>query len=406
MFKLPKRANLALQSYLKSNHSIKSLSLFRELLRKNTSSIDSFSFLYAIKICTKNFLPIEGKQLHGLVLKLGFEPIIFLQSSLIEFYSMAGELGDAHKVFDEIPEKNVVCWTALMSGCVNNRKSDWGLEMFRRMQTCRIEPDRVTLTVALSACADLGALDVGEWIHQYIRREKKVNIDLSLNNALINMYAKCGDIEAARRLFDSTRKKDVTTWTSMIVGLALNGRASEALSLFEDMREESKNVRVMKRSGLMSPNDVTFIGVLMACSHAGLVEEGKRHFQSMTEEYGLKPRLSHYGCMVDLLCRCGLLKEAYDLILSMPVRPNAVMWRTLLGSCGITGDVHFASKAHARLMDLEANRASDDVIMSNVYAGKCMWDEKIGVRDRMKQRRAPGCSSIGIGGQISAFAVQ
>lgn len=388
MLKSSKRANLALKNYLKSNSSFKALSLFRGLLRKSTSSIDSYSLLYVVKSCSKSSLPFEGKQIQGLVMKLGFEPIIYLRSSFIEFYSVIGNIGDAHKVFDEIPEKNVVCWTALISTYVNNKNSKRGLDIFRQMLMCRVEPDQVTLTVALSACADLGALDTGKWIHEYVCHENKLQIDLSLNNALINMYAKCGDIEAAWGLFNYATRRDVTTWTSMIVGLALNGRANEALGVFEDMR---------KRSGLISPNDVTFIGVLMACSHAGLVEEGKRHFRSMSKEYGLKPRLSHYGCMVDLLCRCGLLKEAYDLIISMPVQPKVVMWRTLLGACGTTGDVDLASKAHAQLVILEAKRTSDDVIMSNVYAGRDMWDEKISIRYKMKQRRVPGYSSIGIG---------
>ncbi|CAL5362312.1 unnamed protein product [Camellia sinensis] len=157
------------------------------------------------------------------------------------------------------------------------------------------------------------------------------------------------------------------------------------------------------RNGLILPNDVTSIGVLMACSHGGMVEEGKRHFQSMIEDYGLKPRLSHFGCMVDLLCRAGQLKEAYEFILGMPVKPNAVVWRTLLGACGVRGNIDLAAKARARLLELEASHIGDNVIMSNIYAAKGMWDEKIIVRALMMQRRAPGCSSIEVGGEINEF---
>lgn len=405
----PPRPNQVLKRHLKSNSITKALLLFRDLVRKGISSIDSFSLLFVIKACTQKSLPIEGKQMHALVFKLGFETNIFLQTSLIDLYSALGDIGDAHHVFDEIPTKNVVCWTALISGFVDNQKPNKALQVFRQMQIGNVEPDQVTLTVALSACVDLGALEMGEWIHTYVNRRKELSKDLCLINALINMYAKCGDIEIARRLFDSTKKKDVTTWTSMIVGHALHGQAEEALGLFAAMKEENKRTRAKKTSYdswsgfLIVPNDVTFIGVLMACSHAGMVEEGKKHFRSMIEDYGVKPRLSHFGCMVDLLCRSGLLQEAYDLILDMPVQPNAVLWRTLLGACGTRGNIDLAAEARAQILELEGSRVGDNIIMSNIYAAKGMWDEKIDVREKMKQQRAPGCSSIETGSLINEF---
>ncbi|GFZ17581.1 tetratricopeptide repeat (TPR)-like superfamily protein [Actinidia rufa] len=377
------RRNQILRNYLKSNSTTKVLLLFRNLLRKSISSIDSFSLLFVTKACTQKSLAIEGKQMHALVIKLGSEAIIFLQTSLMELYSAAGHIDDAHQVFDEIPTKNVVCWTALISGYVNNKKPNKALQMFRQMQMDDVEPDQVTLTVALSACVDLGALDMGEWIHAYINRRKELGKDLCLNNAIINMYAKCGDIATARRLFDGIRQRDVTTWTSMIVGHALHGQAEEALRLFAAMKGENKSKMVKKRScdsrsGLISPNDVTFIGVF-----DGLV--------------------SHFGCMVDLLCRGGLLEEAYDLIMDMPVRPNAVVWRTLLSACGIQGNIDLAAEARARLLELEVSHVGDDVIMSNIYAAKGMWDEKMVVREKINQRRSPGCSSIEVGSQINEF---
>ncbi|KAI8543315.1 hypothetical protein RHMOL_Rhmol08G0207200 [Rhododendron molle] len=405
----PSRPNQVLKRHLKSNSTTKALLLFRDLLRKGISSIDSFSLLFVIKACTQKSLPIEGKQMHALIINLGFETNIFLQTSLIDLYSALGNIGDAHHVFEEIPTKNVVCWTALISGYVDNQKPNKALQVFRQMQMGNVEPDQVTLTVALSACVDLGALEMGEWIHTYVSRRKELSKDLSLDNALINMYAKCGDIETARHLFDSTKKKDVTTWTSMIVGHALHGQAEEALRLLAAMKEENNRARAKKRNfdswrgSSIVPNNVTFIGVLMACSHAGMLEEGKKHFQSMIEDYGVKPRLSHFGCMVDLLCRSGLLQEAYDLIMDMPVQPNAVLWRTLLGACGTRGNIDLAAEARVRILELEGSRVGDNVIMSNIFAAKGMWDEKIGVREKMKQQRAPGCSSIEVGSLINEF---
>ena len=352
--------------------------------------------------------------MHALVINLGFQPIIFLQTSLINMYSAAGNVADAHNMFDEIPSKNLISWTSLISAYVDNQKPTKALQLFREMQMDDVQPDIVTLTVALSACADLGALDMGEWIHAYIRRRKRLNTDVCLNNSLINMYSKCGEIGTSRRLFDSMQMKNVTTWTSMIVGHALHGQAEEALQLFTEMKETNKRARKNMRNGkhessLVLPNDVTFMGVLMACSHAGLVEEGKQHFRSMQEDYNLRPRISHYGCMVDLLCRAGLLTKAYEFIQNMPMPPNAVVWRTLLSASSLQGNsnseenIKICSEASRQLLELKPNQVGDNVIMSNLYAAKGMWDKKIFVREQIKQRRYPGCSSIEVGIDIKQF---
>lgn len=371
--------------------------------------------MFALKACTLKSSLVEGKQMHALVINFGFEPIIFLQTSLISMYSATGNVADAHNMFDEIPSKNLISWTSVISAYVDNQRPNKALQLFRQMQMDDVQPDIVTVTIALSACADLGALDMGEWIHAYIRH-RGLDTDLCLNNSLINMYSKCGEIGTARRLFDGTQKKDVTTWTSMIVGHALHGQAEEALQLFTEMKETNKRARKNKRndeheSSLVLPNDVTFMGVLMACSHAGLVEEGKQHFRSMKEDYSLRPRISHFGCMVDLLCRAGLLTEAYEFILKMPVRPNAVVWRTLLGACSLQGDsngngnsnIKICSEARRQLLELEPSHVGDNVIMSNLYAAKGVWDKKMLVRNQIKQRRDPGCSSIEVGIDIKEF---
>ncbi|CAN4088437.1 unnamed protein product [Withania somnifera] len=395
----PTRINLSLKSYLKSN-PIKTILLFSDLLRKKTSAVDSYSLLYVVKACAKKSLASEGKQAHALVIKLGYKSIIFLQTSLIDMYAATTNVADVHKVFDEIPNKNVVCWTSLISAYVQNQKSYRAIEIFRQMKMDGVEPDQVTFTVALSACADLGALDKGVWIHDLISRKPEFSEDLSLMNALLNMYVKCGDIRKAMLVFDNIRIKDVKTWTSMIVGHALHGQAEEALRLFSAVEEETK-LRSSKSRGmkdqLLVPNDVMFIGVLMACSHAGMVEEGKRYFRSMIEEYDIKPRFSHFGCMVDLFCRRGLLKEAYSFILEMPIQPNAVIWRTLLGASGVHGNGELAAVARSKLHEIDASLVGDDVALSNIYAAKGMWEEKIMLRHEMTHWRTPGCSSVEVG---------
>ncbi|KAB2633549.1 pentatricopeptide repeat-containing protein [Pyrus ussuriensis x Pyrus communis] len=348
----PPKANQTLKRYLKSNSGTKALLLFRDILRKSP--------------------PSRGTQLHALVLKYGFESIFYLQTSLMNMYSAAGDAVNARLVFDEIPSKNVVCWTTMVSAYVDNQRPNEDLQLFRQMQMHNVEPDQVTLIVALSACADLGVLEMGEWNNAYVCHKYGFDTDLCLNNAPVNMYEKCGDIGTARRLFDNIREKDNKK----------NGEFGSALVV---------------------PNDVTFIGVLMACSHARMMEEGKRHFRSMSQEYGLKPREAHFGCMVDLFCRAGLLQEAYDFTLKMAGPSNAVVWRTLFGACSLQGDIKLGSQVRVKLLELEPSYVGDDVALSNIYAVKGMWDRKMIVRDQMKQRRSPGCSLIEVGRSISEF---
>lgn len=400
----PPKPNQILKKYLDCNRPTKVLLLFRHLLRERPASIDSYSFLFVLKACThKKHFTIQGMQIHGLIVKSGFETIVQLQTSLLKMYSEWGKLCDAHRVFDEIPERNSVCWTSLISAYVENQKPSIALELFRQMQMNNAEPDQVTVTVALSACADIGALEMGEWIRAFVRRKEGLNTDLCLNNALINMYAKCGDIMAARRLFDNTRNKDTTTWTSMIVGHALHGQAEEALKLFSEMKTKRNKKTQNSSCSLVVPNDVTFIGVLMACSHAGLVEEGKHLFKSMTEGYGIQPREAHFGCMVDLFCRAGHLRDAYDFIMEMPVPPNAVMWRTLLGACSLHGNIELGAEVRDKLLELDPDYVGDSVALSNIYANKGMWNKKMRVRSQIKRSRAPGCTMIEVAGGVCEF---
>ncbi|XP_058082933.1 putative pentatricopeptide repeat-containing protein At1g74400 [Magnolia sinica] len=408
-----RKLNTTLNGYIQSNSPSRALVLLQRLQRKGSSPIDSFTLLLMLKACAKTSSAIEGKQIHALIVNLGFEPIIFIQTALISMYSATGSLEDAHHVFNEIFTRNVVCWSALISAYVDNGRPNKALELFREMQMENVEPDGVTITIALSACADLGALDMGEWIHGYIGRKEGFKADLYLKNALINMYAKCGDIKTARRLFDKANQRDVMTWTSMIVGHAVHGQAAEALKLFAEMKDKANAIENNKNNdyhryndGMVDfviPNEVTFIGVLMACSHGGLVEEGLQHLESMSKDYHLKPRICHYGCMVDLFCRAGLVKEAYTFTRNMPMRPNAVVWRTLLSACSLRGNVELGAHIKRRLLELEPDFAGDCVTISNMYATAGLWLEKSIARKQIKRRRDPGCSSIEVESRVHEF---
>ncbi|XP_010537377.1 PREDICTED: putative pentatricopeptide repeat-containing protein At1g74400 isoform X2 [Tarenaya hassleriana] len=376
------KSNETLRCFLRSNKPIKALLHFRHRFRQNPSFVDSFSVLFAIKASTQKPSPFSGKQC----------------------YSVAGNIADARQVFDETHDKkNAVMWTAIIAAYVENGKPGEAIELFRRMEAEKIELDVVIVTVALSACADLGALEMGKRIHSYVQGKSGFAMDLSLRNALIDMYVKCGDIEKARKFFNGTKRKDVTTWTSMIIGHALNGQAEEALELFSKMKAADQRMPKICKNSTILPNDVTFIGVLMACSHAGLVEEGKQHFRSMVEEYNLKPRDAHFGCMVDTFCRAGLLKDAYEFIMNIPTKPNAVIWRTLLGACSVYGNIELGEEVQRKLVELDHDHVGDCIALSNIYASKGMWEKKTEARDRVTKRRVPGKSWIEFGTIMNEF---
>ncbi|XP_019083363.1 PREDICTED: putative pentatricopeptide repeat-containing protein At1g74400 [Camelina sativa] len=395
------KSNHTLKHYLESGEPIKALLNFRHRFRKSPSFIDSFSVLFAIKASSaQKGSSFDGRQIHTIVRKLGFNTVIQIQTSLVGFYSAASDVDDARQVFDETLEKqSIVLWTAMISAYNENHRSVEAIELFQRMEAEKIELDEVIVTVALSACADLGAVQMGERIYSCgVKRKRRMGMDLTLRNSLLNMYVKSGEVEKARKLFDETIGKDVTTYTSMIFGYALNGQAQESLELFKKMKtiDQSQDV-------VITPNDVTFIGVLMACSHGGLVEEGKRHFKSMTEDYNLKPREAHFGCMVDLFCRSGHLKDAHEFINQMPIKPNAVLWRTLLSACCLQGNVELGEEVQRRIFELDHDHVGDYVALSNIYASKGMWDEKWKMRDRVRKRRVPGKSWIELGSIITEF---
>ncbi|EOA35127.1 hypothetical protein CARUB_v10020251mg [Capsella rubella] len=395
------KSNHTVKHYLESGEPIKALLNFRHRFRQSSSFIDSFSVLFAIRaLSAPKASSFDGTQIHATVRKLGFNTVIQIQTSLVGFYSAAGNVDDARQVFDETSDKqSIILWTAMVSAYNENDRSVEAIELFQRMEAEKMELDEVIVTVALSACADLGAVQMGERIYSCgVKRKRRLARDLTLRNSLLNMYVKSGEAEKARKLFDETKRKDVTTYTSMIFGYALNGQAQESLELFNKMKTIDQCQDIV-----ITPNDVTFIGVLMACSHGGLVEEGKQYFKSMIVDYNLKPRAAHFGCMVDLLCRAGHLKDAHEFINQMPIKPNTVIWRTLLSACSLHGNVELGEEVQRRIFELDDDHVGDYVALSNIYASKGMWDEKRKMRDRVRKRRVPGKSWIELGSIITEF---
>jgi len=314
---------------------------------------------------------------------------------MIDGYAQSSQIEKARRLFDQMQEKNVVSWTSMINGYVVSCLFNEALELFQEMQVRRVEPDKVALACALSACAQLGTLDQGQWIHTYIRR-KRIQLDNVLGCVLVDMYAKCGELNEAMAVFKKIEEtRSVSLWTAMITGFAVHSQGREALDLFEDMEE--KGIR---------PNEITFTGVLTACSYSGLVEEGISLFEKMVKHYKIRPSIEHYGCIVDLLGRAGLIKEAEVLIAAMPMKPNAAIWGALLTACRIHRDYETGTRVGNTLITLDPNDSGRYINLANIFAARGEWNQAAMVRKMMKERKVsklPGSSLISLDGKAHEF---
>lgn len=319
-------------------------------------------------------------------------------TAVLNLYAKFGRIGDARKIFDEIPEKDIITWNAMIGGYSQNRQPNEAIELFRQMQEQRgskVRPDGVTMVGLISSCAQMGALGLGEWVHAYIEKNE-IELDVFLVTALIDMYARCGDLNRSRLLFWGMPKGDLASWNAMIKGLAIHGKGNEALEIFS----------MMERSRVV-PNYITFVGLLSACSHGGLVEKGLELFYSMQSQYSIAPRIELYGCVVDLLGRAGRLTEAYEFIKCMPIEPDAVVWGALLGACRSHQNVELAEESARRLVELEPSHDGNYVLLSNVFASEGKWEDVAKVRAHMRAQnvqKTPGCSGVELGGTVYEFS--
>lgn len=335
----------------------------------------------------------EGLQVHSQVLRSGFSSCPFVETALVNFYAKCEQIGLAQKMFDEISDKNLIAWSTMISGYSKSGMAKEALGLFRDMQMRGVFPDEVTLLSVISACSVSGALDIGRWVHTFVEKQS-MKCDLELSTAFVNMYAKCGCIERAKEVFDEMLVRDTKAWSTMIVGLAIHGLVEDALETFRRM-EEAK----------VTPNHVTFLGVLSACAHSGLVSEGRRFWSNMLESK-IEPSIEHYGCMVDLLCRAGRVEEAHAFAETMPISPNPVIWRTLLSSCRRTRMLEKGHIIAQHLLELEPNNGDNYILLSNFYASGLQWEKMMVTRKKMKERGInviPGCSSIEVDGFVHEF---
>ncbi|KAK6123632.1 hypothetical protein DH2020_042631 [Rehmannia glutinosa] len=328
-----------------------------------------------------------GLQVHAFLVKSGHGSERCVGNALVDMYLKTQRLIDGFRAFDEISMKDVCSWTQMAAGCLNCGQPIDALKVIDEMRRAGVKPNKFTLATGLNACANLASLEEGQKI-QGLTIKLRDQVDVCVDNALLDMYAKCGCMDAALKVFRSMSERSVVSWTTMIMGYAQNGLSEEALEMFEEMRLEGEE-----------PNYITFICVLYACSQGGYMDKGLKYFSSMRNDYGVSPGEDHYACMVNLLGRAGRIKEAEKLIDEMPFRPSVVIWQTLLSACRLHGDVETAKYAAENAFAIDENDPSTYVLLSNTFADFENWNKAGTLRQWIENRdikKMPGSSWLQI----------
>lgn len=357
----------------------------------------NYTFTSIIKSCADLSASNHGKIIHAHVFVNGYALDAYVQAALVAFYAKSGDLVNARKVFDKMGERSVVAWNAMISGYEQNGFAKEANALFNKMNEVGVLPDSTTFVSVLSACAQLGALSLGCWVHEYTDRNG-LDLNVVLGTSLINMYARCGSVRRAREVFDSMNVRNVVAWTAMISGYGMNGYGRQAIELFYEMR----------RSG-SSPNSVTFVAVLSACAHAGLVNEGRQVFASMREEYHLVPGVEHHVCLVDMLGRAGLLDEAYKFIREeIPNEPAPAIWTAMLGACKMHKNFDLGAQVAKQLLAVEPENPGHYVMLSNIHALAGRMDQVEMVRNIMIRKclkKQVGYSTIEVDHKTYLFSM-
>ncbi|GAB2278386.1 Pentatricopeptide repeat-containing protein At3g26782, mitochondrial [Dionaea muscipula] len=389
--------------YVWNDNAHEALLLFKELLIEESEDkgeeacLDAVALVSILCACSRISGKCITKGVHGLSMKKGLDGHIGVQNTLLDAYAKCSELGASRQVFDGMVEKDDVSWNSMIAVYAQNGLSIEALEVFFAMaNSTDVKCGAVTLSAALLACAHAGALLSGKCIHnQVVKMGLEQNV--IVGTSIIDMYCKCGRVVMARKVFDHMKEKNVKSWTAMISGYGMHGHGRDALDIFYDM----------KRAEVV-PNHITLVSVLAACSHAGLVDEGWRCFRAMKKEFDVEPTVEHYGCMVDLLGRAGLLMDAHDLIKEMNVRPDFVVWGSLLSACRMHKNIELAEISAKMLFELDHTNCGYYVLLSNMYADAGRWRDVERIRVLMKFHgliKPPGFSMLELKGRVHVFLV-
>ncbi|XP_026460414.1 pentatricopeptide repeat-containing protein At5g04780, mitochondrial-like [Papaver somniferum] len=386
--------NILISSYVQNSLYHDSLRMFDEFLKTGLRP-DHFTFPSIFKACAGIGDSCIGKVMHSWIIKLGFEDHVVVRSSLIDFYAKCENLIDANRLFGKMVVRDVVVWNSMIGGFARAGFSEEALFCFKEMQEEGLKMDLRTIPSILSACGKEDDLMKGKEIHGQVVKSLRFSRDIAIGNAIIDMYAKCGCLSNSRLVFKNMNDLSVVTWTTLISSYGVNGKGEESIILFEEMIAAG-----------FKPNCVTFTAILSSCSHSGLIHQGRRIFNSMSSDFGIKPGIEHYACMVDLLGRFGHLEEALELVKNFPGEAAASVWGALLGACRIHKNMEIGEIAAYQLFELEAHNSSNYIALSNIYESVGRWDNVQKLRARMKELalvKTPGLSWININDRVFRF---
>lgn len=369
------------------------LRIFEEMRRTNVEG-NYVLFSSVLNACVNIPALEQGKQVHTHVIKSGLDIYMSVGNALVDLYGKCGCVEDSRIAFDKIDARNVVSWGALIAGHVQNGYNEAAMNIYGQMRQEGIEASEYIFSSVLKACASLAGLEKGRQIHSHVIKTM-FDSDVYVGSALVDMYGKSGTVGDACQMFDKMPQRNVVSWNAMIASCAQHGHGKKALNCFEKMQFDG-----------FKPNYITFVCLLTACSHAGLVEKGMCYFNSMTQDYGIAPGAEHYACIVDLLGRAGLLGEAEKFMKSIPLKPTASMWGALLGACRVHGNTELGRRAAECLFELDPQNSGTHVLLSNIYAAASRWDDVAKVRSVMKDigmKKEPGRSWIGVKNKEHSF---
>ncbi|XP_057813358.2 pentatricopeptide repeat-containing protein At1g08070, chloroplastic isoform X2 [Cryptomeria japonica] len=397
--KIPQRDvvswNGMIAGYAQSGVVEKALEMFKQMQSSGVKP-DSTTFSSVLLACAKMGALEQGVLVHQSIIENGSLSDVIVASALVDMYAKCGSMDSACELFEKMSQRDVIAWTAMIVGYAQNGFVEKALKTFKQMQLAGVKPDSTTFASILPACAKIGALEQGMDIHQCIIENGFLS-DTVVATALGDMYAKCGNIHKARKLFDEMPNKNLVSWTAMIAGYAQNGFCMDAIKLFE----------LMKNSGTY-PNDVSFACVLLACSHAGLVDQGCKYFTGISNSYHIMPTTDHYVCMVDLLGRAGYLEVTLNFIIKMPIKPVVIVWTCLLDACKTHKNIGLGVFTANLLFELDPENAASYVLLANTYAEVGRWGEVQRLRSLMRDKgikKTPGCSWIEDRKMVHVFRV-
>ncbi|XP_057525588.1 putative pentatricopeptide repeat-containing protein At3g47840 [Amaranthus tricolor] len=368
----------------------------QQFLRLRGSEVkpNEYTFAAVITACAHLNKPIWGEQLHAHVISVGSIDALSVANSVMTLYSRCGKLKSASLIFQSMATKDIVSWSSIITGYSQAGYGKEAFDYFSRMRREGPKPTEFAFSSLLSVSGSMAILEQGRQLHAFIMKVGLGHTSL-VQSALITMYSKCGSISDASQIYSGARKDDVVSWTSMVNGFAEHGDSLKALELFDKMLQDG-----------LKPDGVTFVGVLSACSHVGLVDLGYHYFNSMTQKFQISPYREHYGCMIDLLCRAGRLTEAEAMINFMPYEVDEVIWTTLLRACRIHGDVERGRRAAERILANNPHCAGTLTSLASIYCAKGKWKEAADIRKLMRFKgvvKKVGASWIKVKNEVSTF---